>query len=223
MIPALLVRKTSGLRKACICLTASAICVFGILAPVTGTLAAKAPGRGDFLVATRDLEGSFFAESVILLIQHDDLGTVGLIINQPSDVGLAAMLPEIRSLVEFDGKLFIGGPVSTYGIMMLVQSDVVPAESQHIFGNVYASGSRELLLDMLNDQAMLSQIRIYAGHAGWFPGQLDSEIARGSWEVLPGDESMVFSVDPLEIWKNLVPPPGRIMVQARQASKIDIQ
>lgn len=191
------------------------ICAPGILAPVTQLLAADAPAQGRFLVATRDLQGSFFAETVILLVQHDELGTMGLIVNQPSDVGLATMLPEIHNLVEFDGNLYIGGPVSTYGIMMLVHSEREPAESEHIFGNVYASGSRDLLLEMLNDADALSRIRLYAGHAGWSPGQLDSEIARGSWEVVPANEAMVFSREPGEIWKKLAPPPRRIIVQTR--------
>jgi putative transcriptional regulator len=185
-----------------------------MLTPVNRLLAADIPARGRFLVATHDLAGSFFAETVILLLQHDDQGTMGLIINQPSDIGLSTMLPEETDPVEFDGKLYIGGPVSTYGIMMLIRSELEPAESEHIFGNVYASGSRDVLMATLGDADALSRVRLYAGHAGWFPGQLDGEIARGSWQIVPADERTIFSPLPGEIWKKLAPPPGRIVVHA---------
>ena len=168
-----------------------------------------APGM--FLIATRDLKGSTFAESVVLLIQHDENGTMGIIINQPTNLELTSILPEISPNVV--SRIYLGGPVATYGIMLLIRSTEELIDAEHVFGNVYASGDRELLVDLLDKEDATNSIRLYAGHAGWFPGQLDYEIRRGSWRVVPANESMIFTDEPLEIWRQLVPPADPILVR----------
>jgi putative transcriptional regulator len=182
------------------------------LISATGAAGAEnQPDAGMFLVATPDLENSGFSETVILLVQHDEQGTMGLVINQPSDVEVAALWPDVSDLNELDGRLYIGGPVATYGIMLLLRSKVAPANAEHVFADVYASGSRELLLEMTQAGVDSATIRLYAGHAGWSPGQLDYEISRGSWQVLPASESMIFSDEPANIWRRLAPV-GRPMI-----------
>jgi putative transcriptional regulator len=147
-------------------------------------------------------------------MQHDEFGTMGLVINRPSDLRVDGILPEVAELEGFDGKLYVGGPVAAYSVILLVRSPEAPEDAQHIFGDVYASGSRELLANILSDTNASSRIRIYAGHAGWSPGQLDGEIARGSWQVVPADENMVFAKEPADLWKKMAPPPRPIVVRA---------
>jgi len=199
------------------CLLATALAVvlagIGAAAPVSALSAAEAPTAGNFLVATRDLQESWFSQTVILLVQHDELGTMGLVINQPSEIKLTEMLPEVSHLAESDRKLYVGGPVATYGVTILIQSDRELKEAEHVFGNVYASGNRELLIELLYNDESAAHVRLYAGHSGWSPGQLDREIARGSWDVMPADESMIFSAEPPSIWRKLAPPKRRVIVQ----------
>jgi putative transcriptional regulator len=199
--------------------------VAGLMALLTGlgvidsTLtanAAEAPAQGSFLVATRDLGESWFSQTVILLVQHDELGTMGLVINQPSEIQLTEMLPEISHLADSDRKLYIGGPVASYGVTFLIQSDHPLEDAEHVFGDVYASGNRELLIDMLYEDDSATHIRLYAGHSGWSPGQLDGEIARGSWDVIPADESLIFSAEAAKIWRQLAPPQRRVIVRLNQ-------
>jgi len=180
-------------------------------APVIAA-AAPAPAQGMLLVASPDMRGTWFARSVILLIQHDELGTVGLVINRPTDVTPADMLPDVSGLANLRGKLYIGGPVEGYGVMMLLRSDSAPADGEHIFGDVYASGSPELLDDVLQRTDAANRLRLYAGYAGWVPGQLDAEIRRGSWIVVPAEQQHVFSSDPDRIWERLVPANEPIIV-----------
>jgi putative transcriptional regulator len=213
MIPALTNRilrqfgKTPGrLQAACLVLFLTGI------GAVSSLSAADVPTAGSFLVATRDLQGSWFSQTVILLVQHDESGTMGLVINQPSEIQLSEMLPEVSPLAESDRKLYIGGPVATYGVTILIQSDRELENAEHVIGNVYASGSRELLLETLYNDEFVSHVRLYAGHSGWLPGQLDNEIARGSWVVISADESTIFSADPSQIWPQLAPPERRLIV-----------
>lgn len=174
-------------------------------------LATDEPAPGMFLIATRDLTGSGFSESVVLLIQHDDDGTVGLVINQPTDVDLATIVPEISNNIV--SRLYLGGPVATYGIILLIKSTDPLSDADHVFDNIYASGSRDLLLELTEKADADQSIRLYAGHAGWFPGQLDYEISRGSWRVVPAHERIIFSEEPSKIWQQLVPEARPIIVR----------
>jgi putative transcriptional regulator len=189
----------------------------GVVEPVSAASAAEVPAQGRFLVATRDLEESWFSQTVILLVRHDELGTMGLVINQPSEIQLTEMLPEISHLADSDRRLYIGGPMATYGVTFLIQSDHQLEDAEHVFGNVYASGNRELLLDMLYNDQSTTLIRLYAGHSGWSPGQLDNEIARGSWDVIPASEGIIFSSEAAAIWRKLAPPERRIIVRLDQS------
>ena len=192
-------------------LTAAGLILTGSLGIFPAPLrAADEPAPGMFLIATRDLSGSGFSESVVLLIQHDENGTMGVVINQPTDIDLASILPEVSSKVV--STLYLGGPVATYGILLLIKSANELNSAEHVFGDIYASGNRELLAELLDTADTETSIRLYAGHAGWFPGQLDYEISRGSWRVVPASETMVFTDEPLKIWQQLVPPSRPIIV-----------
>lgn len=213
MIPAATSDKTrsAGIASA-LCLAAGLFAGLPGFGPVSTVNAAEAPAQGRFLIATRELEESWFSRTVILLVQHDELGTMGLVINQPSDIRLTEMLPEVSHLADSDRKLYIGGPVATYGVTFLIQSDRPLEDAEHVFGNVYASGNRELLTERLYNDDSTTHLRLYAGHSGWSPGQLDREIARGSWKVIPADENMIFSTDSATLWRKLAPAERRVIV-----------
>lgn len=190
-----------------------------LISSIPTAKADDAPERGMFLVATQDLVGSGFSRSVILLIQHDADGTMGLIINKRTNFDATELLPDIEGIARFNGSLYVGGPVATYGVMMLIKSGVRPSDAAHVFADVYASGSQELLLAIVNSGDAADRVRLYAGHAGWLPGQLDAEIERGSWDVIPAHENLVFSRDPDTIWKHLSPPARPIIVQRGERTR----
>jgi len=193
--------------------------IVGLLLSAESIAATNQPAKGMFLVATHELKDSNFSETVILLIQADEQATVGLIINRPTEIAPSKVMPELRGLQEFSGPLYLGGPVSVYGILLLVRSDEMPADAEHIIGNIYASGSRQLLQQQVSGENAAQHLRLYAGHAGWSPGQLDREIARGSWRVIPADENIVFSDDLEDIWQQLAPPAGTIIVRYENFSR----
>ena len=212
MIPAETIRV---LPRARMILVVTALHVIGLMSglalPMRDAQAQQAPAAGMFLVASRDLRGSGFAESVILIIQHDTDGTMGLVVNQPTNTNPAELLSDVAGLENYNGKLFVGGPVAAWGIIMLLHSDQTPTNARHIFSNVYTSGDRELLSRRVRSGAF-EEVRLYAGHAGWSPGQLDAEIKRGSWYVVPASTKFVFSTRPRELWQRLIEVSDRLIV-----------
>lgn len=191
-------------------LAALLACLFIIAAAAR---ADNEPAQGMFLIANPELRGTWFSQTVILLIQHDALGTVGVIINRPTEMTAADLLPDVAGVAQLQGKLYLGGPVERYGVTMLVRSDAPPADAEHVFADVYASGSQQLLSDVVRGGESAARLRLYAGYAGWAPGQLDAEITRGSWTVVPASEQLVFSDEPATIWKRLVPSPRPMIVR----------
>jgi putative transcriptional regulator len=169
--------------------------------------------KGSLLIAARELPDPNFAESVVLMVHNDERGALGLIINRPTDISASELLPAVDGLAEFREPLYLGGPVAAYGIMMLISTEDPPADTEHVFDNIHVSGNREHLEEIAADATdRPDHIRLYAGHAGWAPGQLDAEIARGDWKVIPARSSLVFSGEPLKIWSKLAPPGRQFIV-----------
>ena len=175
--------------------------------------------KGKFLVASRDLTDPNFSETVVLLIDYDRYGAMGLVINRPSEVRLSTVLPEIEGLEQRTDTVYIGGPVARSQMLLLVRSGRQPEGSRYVFEDIYITSSRGVLERMIDDTDGGERFRVYAGHAGWAPGQLDREVSRGGWHVLQADAETVFDKAPSEIWPELIrqssvlwarlPAPGR--------------
>ena len=179
-------------------LAAAALLLLGLAAH------AQTPYTGALLVATGGLTDPNFSESVVLLIRHNENGTVGIIINRPTWVEPSHVLPELEDTHGDAGRVFFGGPVAPTRLVALV-SEPLPddIEDLRVLDDVYVSSSAEFLRDSSMDVSDESQVRLYAGHAAWAPGQLAAEIAEGGWTVVPGNSELVFSRDPLRLWRDL--------------------
>jgi putative transcriptional regulator len=160
------------------------------------------PAKGKFLVAKRDMADPRFSEAVILLVDYDDTGALGLIVNRRSEVALSAALPQVDRLRGRDDELFLGGPVSPRQLLLLVQSPEAPEGAIQVFESVYFSPGPSLLDRLLSDQRQ--KFRAYAGYAGWAPGQLNRELERGDWFVADADVHSVFSEMPWSLWPALI-------------------
>jgi putative transcriptional regulator len=166
---------------------------------------ASALAKGKFLIAGRDLRDPNFAESVVLLVEYNDDGAMGLIINNRTEVGLSRLLPDIEELKEREDDLFIGGPVQRKSMLLtLVRSRTKPNESNHVFADVYVTGRVAVLEQVIEMGWEADRFRAYAGYAGWGAGQLDNEVARGDWHIVPGDTDTVFAAKPADVWKRLI-------------------
>ncbi len=162
------------------------------------------PARGKFLVASRGLLDPRFRETVVLLIDYSATGATGLIINRPTKVALAEALPSIPGLKKRSDAIYYGGPVENNIILMLIRSGEDPEEAVHVFGDVYVSASRNTLERMIGSQKTEKQLRTYSGYAGWMARQLDWEVSRGDWLIIPADARSIFESDASGIWLELM-------------------
>lgn len=159
------------------------------------------PAAGRFLVATEQVRGSFFQHSVVLLLSYAADGALGLVVNRRTDVALQEL---VKGAVDGTGALYLGGPVARGSVLVLLRAGSPPERAMRIAGDLFVSVDPALLLDHTGDPAAAKDLRVYTGYAGWGPGQLDAEIARGDWIVASeGAADAVFDEAPDELWKKL--------------------
>ncbi len=160
--------------------------------------------RGKFLVASRQIRDPRFAETVILLIQHDSNGTVGLIVNRPTDARLSDFFPEIKEQQGREHFAYIGGPVGMNQILLLIRQPYRSEDSKLVFDDVYVGLSKAVLERLVMKPDEKVKFRAYAGYAGWVFGQLENEVMRGDWRVVQADAETIFSKSAPEIWPDLI-------------------
>ncbi|HUO44881.1 MAG TPA: YqgE/AlgH family protein [Burkholderiales bacterium] len=165
---------------------------------------APALANGVFLVAKPALTDPHFRETVVLITELEaGGGPVGVIINRPLKARLSEAVPGLRVPPQFD-HVFVGGPVGLRQLVFLVRSKEPLPHSLPVLADVYLSGDRTLLENIMRDASRVSAFRAYIGYAGWAPGQLDVEIAAGGWYVVPADAATIFSSDPDKMWPELI-------------------
>ncbi|WP_299519861.1 YqgE/AlgH family protein [uncultured Serinicoccus sp.] len=160
---------------------------------------------GQLLVAT-PLTGEPFAGSVVLVLHHDEDGAHGLVLNQPMEAGVDAVLPEWQPFVTDPGVLFRGGPVGRDTAMGLVSvpghlPEDPPLGTQLLFGGI---GLVDLDAPAPLVVPELGAFRIFVGYSGWSAGQLDSEIRHGAWEVVPREPRDAFREDTTGLWREVL-------------------
>jgi putative transcriptional regulator len=174
----------------------------------TSTPVAK-PAKGVFLVATQTMPDPRFRRTVILLVAHDQTGTLGLIINRPTELRLAEVLPDAGKLAKHADPLFFGGPVAPERLLYLVGGQGSPEGLTAILADgVYVGADRTVLERWLAADKPPEHLRLYFGHAGWAPRQLDAEIAGGGWRLFRADPVLLFHESPETIWELFLTQPG---------------
>jgi putative transcriptional regulator len=161
-------------------------------------------GRGRLLVASRLLQDPNFAETVVLILEGGSTGAVGVVVNRPTDLELRTVLPDVKELNERHDTVFLGGPVDRSQLLLLVRATAAPKDSMRVFGDVFVTASMDALSRAAEERGEEVRFRLFAGYAGWGPGQLDAEIARGDWIVVPGDAERVFATAPERVWSELI-------------------
>lgn len=160
--------------------------------------------KGKFLVAARKLKDPNFSQTVVLLIDYDPNGAMGVIINQPTEMKLSMVFADIKELRNRTDTIFLGGPVMQDQLMLLVRTVAQPAASLRVFQNVYVASQLKIIEQMIKNEPKGDRFRVYAGYAGWAPGQLNQEVKRGDWLILPADADTIFNKAPSEIWPELI-------------------
>ncbi|MBB5935263.1 YqgE/AlgH family protein [Streptomyces zagrosensis] len=188
---------------------------------------------GRLLVATPALADPNFDRAVVLLLDHDEEGSLGVVLNRPTPVGVGDILEAWAALAGEPGVVFQGGPVSLDSALGVA---VVPGESAAGGGRVSGTGSPPAgggpaarsrlrlgrgdpigwrrvhgaigLVDLEAPPELLApavgSLRIFAGYAGWGPGQLEEELVEGAWYVVESEPGDVSSPDPEQLWRSVL-------------------
>lgn len=161
---------------------------------------------GSALVAAPGLRDSNFCRTVVLIIEHQVSGTLGVVLNRPSDVEVAEVLPLWSPHATLPRSLYVGGPVQKRAALCVAAlpagADTEPPE-----GMIILRGSLALVdLDADPDLVapLLRGLRVFAGYAGWGEGQLQHEIDRGSWIVVPALADDVLAPPETDLWGRIL-------------------
>jgi putative transcriptional regulator len=182
-----------------------------------GTPANSAPPPvepGVFLYAAPSLGDPNFAESVVLLLEHGPGGSLGLIVNRPTRVGLREAVKELAETRGLELRLYEGGPVQPDVMVGLVRSPRTLPDARRVLPDVQLSTEPRQWREVAGDAEAASRLRVYAGYAGWGPGQLAREIRVGAWIVARADARSIFSLEPSELWPRVHELMGRIEARA---------
>lgn len=172
-----------------------------------GSVRGLDPAAGRLLLATPLLGDPHFSRTVVYLLEHDGGGTVGVVLNRPSHTPVGQVLPDWHDAVSGPAVVFGGGPVQPDGALCLGQLESGTPGMREVVDGVAT-------VDLDGDVAVIAgiarRLRVFAGHAGWSPGQLDAELDQGAWWVLDGTPEDLFSDDPRTMWSRVLrrqPPP----------------
>jgi putative transcriptional regulator len=159
---------------------------------------------GQLLVATPALEDPHFRRTVVLLLDHDDDGALGVALDRPLETRIADVLPGWEGVVGAPAQLFAGGPVSSgaaLGVAVLAaDTPSAPLGWRRMFGD---TGLVDLDTPVQVVADAIVAMRVFAGYSGWGPGQLESEVAEGSWVLLAAEPDDLVSTNPAGLWRQV--------------------
>jgi putative transcriptional regulator len=162
--------------------------------------------KGQLLLDSGQLTGSFFARTVILICQHDAEGAFGLVLNRPTGTkvgdALVADLPDTFK----DLPLFLGGPVQPTALSYLHAESFLP--EANVMANLSLGHSLDELQDLGESFATDKKVRLFAGYSGWSAGQLENEMKRKAWLTHPASLDLVFAADMNGLWAKLMRQKG---------------
>lgn len=171
--------------------------------------------KGKFLVARKGLPDPNFARSVILLVQYNDEGAMGLIVNRPTEIKLSQLWPDMKKMQTRSDTFYEGGPVMRSAMLLLVRGETAKV-AHPVLDDLVLSGDQEWLQEMIAGDFPRERLHVYSGHAGWAPGQLEWEVERGDWFIWPADAETVMSDEPgQEMWSRLLSHTESVLARMR--------
>ncbi len=158
--------------------------------------------KGKLLLSEPFLKDYFFKRSVILMLDHDEYGSMGMIINRETEYFISDL---VDGFPEFDSKVFLGGPVQTENIFILHRKGELIAGSQEVIPGLYWGGDFEQIKEMIKLGVLKNtDLRFYLGYSGWSKGQLDGELKENSWIVAESKNEYLFAKQPKDLWKEIL-------------------
>ena len=161
------------------------------------------PATGVLLIAAPALADPNFRRSVVLLCDHGEEGTFGLVLNRPLTLRLSDVMDEVE---QYDDTLSLGGPVEQNTLHYLHRhGDIIP-NAVHVVHDIYWGGEFATIKALISSGQLQGQedLRFFLGYAGWGPEQLSDEIGLGGWILDHADAEAIFSVEPSRLWRTVL-------------------
>ncbi len=158
---------------------------------------------GRLLIAEPMMGDGNFDRAVVLMIEHNHQGALGLVINRPSDLEVRDLVPEWTELTVDPEVIFVGGPVSQTGVIALGRRP--GHEPVTGWGQVIGScGTLDLNIGSGSAVGSIDGVRLFAGYAGWSAGQLEDEMDVGAWFVVDALPDDAFTPEPARLWREVL-------------------
>jgi putative transcriptional regulator len=158
--------------------------------------------KGQLLLDSGQLRGSFFQRTVVLICQHDSEGAFGLVLNRAAGTNagdmIVADLPEPLKA----SPLYLGGPVQPSALSFLLADAFIP--DANVMPNLNLGHSLDALIELGESFSPTQRVKMFAGYAGWSPGQLEEELKRDAWLTHPASLDLIFDTTPDRLWKKIL-------------------
>lgn len=181
--------------------TRCAILLTAVVLVLSTAVSAKDLAAGQLLVASEATRDPGFAQTVVLIVQYDEKGVVGLVLNRRSDIPVSQVFKK-----EGNGRpepVYWGGPVST-GVFALLRARTQPAGSGRVLPELYLITEKALLEKTVASNTPPAEFRVYVGYTGWTVAQVRNEVLAGLWYVLAGDPALPFDPKPETLWQRMI-------------------
>jgi len=158
---------------------------------------------GLFLYASPAQQDPNFAESVVLLVDHGPGGSLGLIVNRPTNVPLRELLGGVSGREAAELRFHWGGPVEPRAILALVRGSWASDSAHPVLPDVHLTTDLAEVRAVLAGREPGSRLRVFMGYAGWGAGQLAAEVRAGAWVLDRADAPSIFGPDISELWQRV--------------------
>src|SRR3954463_8411904 len=163
--------------------------------------------RGKLILASPALRDPNFIRTVVLIAEHTDEGAMGLVLNRPAASTVGEAVPDLSWLAGDEEPVYVGGPVAETAVIVLAEFDRPELAGAVVDAGLGFIGAHAAEPERLGDA--IRRARVFAGHAGWGPGQLEDELAEEAWIVEPPARPEIFTEDPDALWGNVLRRKGR--------------
>ena len=171
--------------------------------------------KGQLLLDSGQLSGSFFQHTVVLICQHDAEGAFGLVLNRAMGKSVSDMIVADLPEALKECSLYLGGPVQPSALSFLYSDPLLP--DANVMANLSLGHSIEELVELGEGLSPVGKIKMFAGYAGWSPGQLENEMKHKAWLTHPASLELVFDTAPEQLWQGILRLKGgkyRLLAQA---------
>jgi len=162
--------------------------------------------KGQLLLDGGNLSGSFFHQSVVLICQHDAEGAFGLVLNRSLGKTVGEMIVADLPDTLRQSPLYLGGPVQPAALSFLHTDNFIP--DADVLPNLALGHSLDELVDIGESFSAGKKVKMFAGYAGWSPGQLEKEMKRKAWLTFPASLELVFDTPPEQLWQKILKSKG---------------